>query len=119
MSDRVEISRPRLECGFDSGAHFRRLLDPLAPQRNLATMARVLVDAERDRSLLTTIHGSGRLQVSTDIGGSNGRFGSHHVHRERPSETLDCRPGARVQVRALRRCVVQSQEHPAAVWCGR
>ncbi len=90
VQHRLEVPRPHVARRSDGGAHFRRLLDQLDSQRHLPTMARVLVGSQCDRSLLTTVHGSRRVQVSTDIGGSDRRFGSHHGCRESESQTLDC-----------------------------
>ena len=67
VPNRVEMPWPHLACGSNGGAHLRRLLDPLDPQRHLAAIARVLVGAECDRSFLTTVDGVRRVQMPADV----------------------------------------------------
>ena len=57
VQNRLEVPWPHLARGFNSGTDFRRILDQLDSQRNLATLARVLVGAERRRSFFTSVHG--------------------------------------------------------------
>ncbi len=76
---RVEISWPHLARGFNSGTHFRRLLDQLDSQRHLPALARVLVGLERDRSFFTALYGSRGVPVPPHVRGSDCGLGSNHV----------------------------------------
>ena len=49
------------------------------PNATLATLARVLVGPECDRSFLAAFDGVCRVQVPPHIGRGHGRVGSHHV----------------------------------------
>jgi transposase-like protein len=64
---RVEVSLAHLARGSNCGADFRRLLDQLGSQRNLATVARLLVGLERGRSFFTALYGSRGFQVPTYV----------------------------------------------------
>ena len=54
--------------GPNCRADFWRILEQLDSQRNLATVARLLVGSERGRSLFTAVHGIRRVQVRPTSG---------------------------------------------------
>jgi len=73
------VSLAHLARGSYCGADLRWVLDQLDSQRNLATMARVLVGAERHRPLFSALYGSCGIQVPTFVRRSDGGVGSNHV----------------------------------------
>ena len=96
MPHRFKIPQSHLARGPDGRSDFRRLLDQLASQRYLATLAGVLVGLERDRPLFKTVHGLCRVQVPAIFRRSDNSLDANHACRASQAKTPHRRSGTRV-----------------------
>ena len=116
-SHRREIRGPHNARRSDDRADQRRLLDQLGPNslsQNWPVCWWLLnvVDHYSRRSMGFAVFKS--EPSSEEVTAALDRI---WLDRRHPSQTLDCRPGPHVQVRALRGGVVRREEHPATVRC--